>query len=364
MSWENLTGRPVRRAHARVSKRVQDTRKREGLIKVRLAHHSGGSHIIPDVLIGMDGARYFIPSFFGPPRLAFGVPGIGHTASFDVDVGSPRAPEAARLHVTFRSGDLVRTYRDGAQLYRCAYTGPRAIGSLASGLSFRLPDDDFALQAYHHTGPVAAASIRRSGELRSSPWNLAGTRRLINVAYAYFTTLPQVRGEEDLRRIAMSSEGRIGMQTTSDRMREEVLELKVYRGDTRGRTSSLAFRVPSALVAPAHLYLHPLTRSGPAWYEVIGPEIVRVGVEPGSSLNFLADGMISEPDRPKEFDYVVLGDASTIAGLAAPYEEEDTRGVAHLERLDGGQDLFEFWRSNANSDQVAGRAPEPRVLAP
>ena len=117
-----------------------DTRERDGLIKVRLAHHSGGSHIIPGVLIGMSGTRHLIPSFFGPPRLVFGLPEIRNIASFDVDVdvdvdvGGPRATEAARLHVTFRLGDLVRTYRDGTQLYRCAYMGPPAIGSLASGL--------------------------------------------------------------------------------------------------------------------------------------------------------------------------------------------------------------------------------------
>ncbi|WP_180901479.1 hypothetical protein [Martelella soudanensis] len=44
----------------------------------------------------------------------------------------------------------------------------------------------------------------------------------------------------------------------------------------------------------------------------------------------------------KRFDYLVVGDASSIDGLAAPYDEEETDQVVHVERLDAGLDLFEF----------------------
>jgi hypothetical protein len=186
---------------------------------------------------------------------------------------------------------------------------------------------------------------------------------LANVAYTYFTSLPRIENEHDLHRVAMASNGRISMQTTSTRVQEEMLELKVYRGNTEGRTAALEFWLPSALAAPGHLYLHPAGVE-PAWYEVVGPEIIRVGVEPGESVHFAGDRLVRRPHRPKSFEYVVLGDASQIEGLAAPYEEEDTLHLMHLERLNDGLDFFNFWQLHANSDQVSLRIPEMRLLKP
>ena len=54
---------------------------------------------------------------------------------------------------------------------------------------------------------------------------------------------------------------------------------------------------------------------------------------------------------------MVLGDADTEAGLIAPFDEEETKSLLHVEACTK-QSLFDFWRSHANSDQVAGRAPE------
>jgi hypothetical protein len=57
---------------------------------------------------------------------------------------------------------------------------------------------------------------------------------------------------------------------------------------------------------------------------------------------------------------MVLGDADTEAGLIAPFDEEETKSLLHIEAC-AVQSLFDFWRSHANSEQVAGRAPD---LAP
>ena len=54
---------------------------------------------------------------------------------------------------------------------------------------------------------------------------------------------------------------------------------------------------------------------------------------------------------------MVLGDTDTEAGLIAPYDEEETKSLLHIEACTQ-QTLFDFWRSHANSDQVAGRTPE------
>ena len=56
--------------------------------------------------------------------------------------------------------------------------------------------------------------------------------------------------------------------------------------------------------------------------------------------------------------------ASTIRGVSAPFEEEDTKEVMHLQKLSDAMDLFGYWLQHANSDLVSGRKPEPRLLGP
>lgn len=65
---------------------------------------------------------------------------------------------------------------------------------------------------------------------------------------------------------------------------------------------------------------------------------------------------VAEEHR-KRFEYLVLGDADTPAGLIAPYDEEETRSLFHIEDC-GQQTFLDFWRSHANSDQVSRRTPE------
>jgi hypothetical protein len=322
--WHNLNGPPIRQS---LAIRPNDPNKRpyRGHLKLRLGHSLGRSYLIPDVLIGVAGSRYFLPSFFSPPLIGFNVEEENHhVATFTVDVGAPRSQNLTRLTVTVDSRDRVLFYDDGAQLYRCTFEGPRSISTYASGQFRALPSGDYALRVYHHTTPDRAAKIRRSAELWSSSWNLAGTQELVNLAYGYFTTLSQIRNEEDLRRIAMSSSEYIQFQTTSDRPREEVLSLRVYRGNTRDRTTALGFDVPSGIIAPPHLLLHPNAGGNAAYYEVVGTAIVRVGVRPAANLQITGSSISVPQAHLKHFDYVVLGDAATLEGLAAPYAEEET----------------------------------------
>ena len=96
-----------------------------------------------------------------------------------------------------------------------------------------------------------------------------------------------------------------------------------------------------------------------AYYEIVGPEIYRVGVEAGTSVT-LHNQVVGVPSgKEKNFSYLVVGDASQLDGLAAPYDEEETTQVMHLEPLERS-DLFAFWQQNANTDQVTGREFEPR----
>ncbi|GAA5628241.1 hypothetical protein Brsp05_03537 [Brucella sp. NBRC 12953] len=333
-----------------------------GLVKLRLGHATFGSVLLPELIfLERPYWRFFQLSFFGPPILGFNVGPNIHVARFSVDVGSPRATILTRLIVEVRSDGLVRRYDDGAQLYRCIINGPKRLTRFASGTCRPRADNDFDLRLYHITNPKAFASIVGSQELRSSRWNLQGTRELANVAYVYLTSLPAIESDEDLLRIAMSSDGVIRFQTTSNRPQEETLELTVYRENTTVRTARLQVNVASSLLAPPHLLIHrPM--GDQVYYEVVGPEIYRVGVKPKAALIYTGGhGTIAER-MLKRFDYVVVGDASIIEGLAAPYDEEETNQVVHIEKLDAGFDLFEFWLKNQNSDQVTSRHPEPRIF--
>ncbi|MBY5385338.1 hypothetical protein HFN62_30750 [Rhizobium leguminosarum] len=225
-----------------------------------------------------------------------------------------------------------------------------------------MTNGDFALEVFHHTTKETAAKIMSSGELWSGQWNLAGTGKLSNVAYTYFTSLPRIEDEEDLHRIAMSSDGSISYQTTSDRPVENVLDLRVYRSDVAARTATLAFDVPSRIIAPAHILFHPYVYPNPAYYEIVGSEIVRVAMKSGSNLPFVDKETVPRASDLKRFDYVVEGDASTKAGLEAPMREETTDEIAHLVKLDRSLDIFEYWLKHANTDQFAGHSFEARRI--
>jgi hypothetical protein len=161
----------------------------------------------------------------------------------------------------------------------------------------------------------------------------------------------------------MSSGGSIGFQTTSYMAREEVLDLQVYRESTTGRTASLAVQVPTAALAPPHLLLHPPV-AGPAYYEVVGPEIFRVGLRPGAVVSLEEGKAVVASGDERRFTYLVLGDPSTVAGLAAPYDEADVEGVIHLQQFGADDDPFGFWQANANRDLMTGRKFDARSFQP
>ncbi len=330
-----------------------------GFIKVRLGHSVGRSIIVPDQLVIQHaGWRFYQPSFFGPCIINSYIEPDVQVAMFSIDVGGPNECEPARVLVSIRSDAVVRRYEDGSHVYRCSVFGPERIQSFSTGRCQELEEGAFALRLFHHTTPENFAAICQSKELWSSSWNLGGTRRLENVAYGYLTSLPKIQNEKDLRKIAMASGGIIPFQTTSVREIEEVIELQVYRGDTVGRTASMSLETPWELISSPHLLLHQ-PQFEQAYYEVVGPEIYRLGMQPGCNLR-IEDGclQVASVDR-RSFDYFILGDASSAEGIAAPYDEENTGMVMHQDKLRDDMTLFDFWLANQNTDQVTGRTFEP-----
>lgn len=321
-----------------------------GFIRLKLAHARGTTLLVPDLLAAdLGGMSWFQPKFFFPPLLSF----WDGNAAADIRIEVSGGP---LVSVGFTSGGFVEALGDGSQLYRCVISGPSDLAQTADGTCMLDSSGEVWLDLFHHTTNQAAEAIRASGHFRGSYWNVQGTRELKNVAYAYFTSLRRIASEEDLARVAMASSGYIGLLRTNAVSEKEAIPLKVYRQSTGDRTATVPVSVPASLVAPQHVYRHA-PRGQAVYFEACYPEIYRVGLQPEKVAHF-ADGTLSVPDADrKRFEYMVLGDADTEAGLVAPFDEEETKSLLHIEACDK-QSLFDFWRAHANTDQVADRAPE------
>lgn len=326
----------------------------DGFIKLKLVHAEGASLLVPDLLaVDLGGMRWFQPKFFYAPFLSFW---DGYAAA-DIQLEVSGGPEVS---VGFTSAGFVASLSDSSQVYRCLISGPADLAQTADGTCSMDPTGDIRLDLFHHTTDQAAAAIRASGHFRGSYWNVQGTRELKNVAYAYFTSLQRIASEADLARIAMASVGHIGLLRTNAVSRRETIPLKVYRQSTSDRTATVPVSVLASLVAPQHIYRHAPQRQA-VYFEACSPDIYRVGLQPEKVAPF-ADGLLTVPEADrKRFEFMVLGDADTEAGLIAPFDEEETKSLLHIEACTD-QSLFDFWLEHSNSDLVAGRAPELLVF--
>lgn len=327
----------------------------EGMIKLKLIHAHGFSLILPDLLAAdVGGWKWFQPKFFTACLLSF-LDGFA-LGRLWIDLSE----EPPRLQIEFSSGQLVRTFDDGSQLYRCYISGMTDLAALATGTCSVDDNNELLLDLFHHTTTEAREAIVASGHFRGSSWNVQGTKKLENVSYAYFTSLPVIRTEDDLRRIAMASDEQISLMPTNGRSGADVVVIRVYRESTLNRQATLNVSVPASAVASQHVYRHAPRRDA-VYFELCHPEIFRVGLVPGRTLQFRGGRLEPVVDDLKRFDYVVLGDADTADGLQAPYDEENTKALFVVERRIE-ESVFDYWKRNANTDQVSGRTFERMVF--
>lgn len=322
----------------------------DGYIKLKLVHSEAASLVVPDMLAAnLGGMRWFQPKFFYGCRLSF-LDGFA-AASIGIELSN-----GSLVDVTLTSGGFVASLSDSSQVFRCLILPLPSVALVADGTCSLEADGDFLLNLFHHTSKEAVEAINESGHFRGSRWNVQGTRELKNVEYAYFTSLRKVASEEDLAKIAMASSGRIGLLPTNATSGRQAIVIEVYRQSTLDRTETLPIAVPASLIASQHIYRHaPMNEA--VYYEVCHPDIYRVGLQPGKVAP-LSDGILAVPEAGrKRFEYVVLGDADTAEGLVAPYDEEESRSLFHIEGC-REQTFLEFWRSHANSNQVSWRVPE------
>jgi hypothetical protein len=331
-----------------------------GLVKLRLWHGRGFSLITPDlVLLPGPPARWFQPYSFTANLLGRTEGDISGMLAIDITGGHT-------LWVYFSDSTWIRRLRDGSDLFHCKIKGPSSLASLADGIALVTPEHEVLLDLFHHTRPDIKKLIEAGQVMRASTWNFQGTKRLKNIAYDYFTSLRAIRSDDDLRRIAMASDGVIRFVRDGfdpplvlapdwrERYKADILELPVYRESTTNRTATLPLQVDAAALAPQYLLRHaPAAR--PVYYEVCNPMIHRVGVLPGTELPIMDGALVTDEGLLKRTGYLVVGDATTLAGLAAPYDEEDTTFILKLEPVSPDSNVLRFWIDHANTDLFSPR---------
>jgi hypothetical protein len=341
----------------------------EGFIKCKLAHANYGSFVVPDFLfVGKRGQHWLQPLSFGPPVLSKFESEI--RCEFSVDIAGGH-----RLKVDFANSGYINSFADGSELYKCVLSGPPELSQHYTGTSRLVDGHAPFVTLYHHTSKPKKESIKKSGAFWPSSWNIQGTeKKLVNIGYVYFTPLPQIANTDDLKLIAMASDGelhlmvddfeppRIVTQEIIEANSENILRLAVYRASTHDRTARLAFEIETSLLNSQHLLRHA-PRNKPVWYEVITPFIQRVGLEPGANLGFSSHVLMEAEVPAKRFDYVVIGDARTVDGLAAPFNEEEAGHIVKFEQLHKEPDLLRFWFKHGNTDRYSGMNVEMAQLA-
>jgi hypothetical protein len=336
----------------------------EGSIKCRLAHANYGSVVVPDFLfVGKRSEHWLQPLSFGPPVLS--KLGDEIRCQFSVDIAGGH-----RLRVDFSNSHHLHTFVDGSELYKCTLYGPSGISPYYTGTSRLVNGHAPFVKLYHHTSKPNKKSIRKSAEFWPSSWNIQGTeKKILNIGYVYFTPLPRIAHTDDLKLIAMASEGEMYFivddfeppsavtQEIIKANSNKILRLPVYRASTHDRTERLVFEVETTLLNAQHLLRHA-PQNQQVWYEVITPFIQRIGLVPGAHLKFNSHVLTHTEVPAKRFDYVVIGDARNVDGLAAPFNEEETSHIVKFEPLSKEPGLLRFWFKHKNTDQYSAKNVE------
>lgn len=323
---------------------------KRGFIKCRLVHMPDRSFVLPDILLSSEmRGEFYSPKFFTPNQIAY----FGDDGSEDFCRLSLELLNGNDVEVAFFRRDLFKTCADGSFIYKCAFAPQPNKGLPTPCGKWRRRDKIFEIQLYHHTNSAAEKGIRTSNELWSSPWNIQGSRKLNNISYGYFTNLPEIRSDRHLREVAMSTTGVAHfLPTNAPYSSEFSLSLPVPKRPACDMDCSLRFWIDLESVSPSHIWLHR-PWSAPAYYEVVLPRVYRVGVNPGYRLPLNGSRVEIDYAEAKTLQYVVVGDASSSEGLAAPYNEEETLLLAKIDNISNGSEIIGRWYECQNSHLFA-----------
>lgn len=255
------------------------------------------------------------------------------------------------LKIDTSNDDFVRNFDDGSCLYKCQIKGPKKLKEYATGHSHFKKDFTPILKLYHHTKPETKEEILKCKYLIGSIWNIQGTKKLTNVSYAYFTCLNKISEPNDLKHIAMASDGKIHLIVDNG---DKILELGVSRENTLNRKATLSFFVDSTKLESQHIYRHVFTNSNPIYYEICNPFIYRIGLHPNGHLHFEDNNYLAyNSSKIVNFNYVVVGDSTTLEGLSAPYDEENTKDIFKIEKMKNDENILDYWFKESNKDHFS-----------
>lgn len=321
----------------------------DGMVKCKLIHSEKESLVFPDFLIltkDDENFEWIQPVNYFNNLLVKDDSCI--VCSFYIDIKNGKT-----LKIEFSDKDFVRNFKDNSSLFKCKIFGSKSLIDFATGEGFFYENIPF-LKLYHHTSEEAKKLIENGKFLKPSYWNIQGNKKLKNVGYFYTTPLPEITKPEDLKQIAMATDGKMHFVVDNFTppffmydIGEKILELDVYRESTLNRTSTLSFNIDSTIISPNHLLKHDPTDSH-VFYEIAAPLIQRIGVEP-QKLLFYENNFIFSQENIKNFELIVIGDATKIEGLRAPFDEEDTSYTFKINPLDSETNILEFWFQNANT---------------
>ncbi|ADD67845.1 hypothetical protein Dacet_1070 [Denitrovibrio acetiphilus DSM 12809] len=322
-----------------------DRNSYEGFIKCKLIHGKSYSIIVPDqIYVDINGNLYWLqPFYFVASFISFYDAHELCTLNIDISYG-------ANIEVKFNNTDKLNNLEDGSVLYKCTIHGPEYIYNYRTGYA-KIVDDIPYIELFHHTSVKAKKSILSSGSFNTSDWNIQGTKKALNISYLYLTPLPIIKYSADLQQIAMSSIGKFPLRLDGNYTTNPDLLLDVYRESTVNRKSTLSFWVNASYISSQPIYFHTANSVSPAYYEIVAPFIHRIGVEK-STLVLIENGELL-PVKPKSTTYVIIGDASTISGLQAPFAEDDISDLAKIEYVFSGEEIIDFWKSHSNTDQYS-----------
>ncbi len=273
---------------------------------------------------------------------------------FHIDISSGNT-----IRVDFTNKDWIRNFEDNSSLFKCIINGPQNLYDYSTGTGCFYNNIPY-LTLYHHTTSEFKSLILKSKTLKPSKWNIQGTKILTNIHYAYFTCLEKIEKDADLTQIAMASNGVISLIPDNvdlppilychdkEKYKDHILNIKVYRESTYNRNATLKFLISTTILSPKHLWKH-LPKDGFAFYEICMPFIFRVGVKPNCSIDI--DKLVIDKQEDMETpSYHVVGLATNMVGLEAPFDEENTEYLFKVEPLDSYLNILNFWFDHANKD--------------
>ena len=316
------------------------SKKSAGLIKCKLAHHSDHSIIIPDqiYLDCKKGFCWIQPLYFTGNQIQISDHNTVCRMWVDVSLG-------ACLAIEFNGRGIVRRLRDGSFLYKCKITGPNNLKRHATGLG-EMRNGIPYLRLFHHTNKQGKNGIIRSLEFRTSSWNIQGNKKIQNISYFYITPLEKISCESDLNQIAMSGIRPISLRLDQNPTNEPDVCIEVSRKKIDDMVHPIEVWVRADYCSPQPIYRHE-PPDQPKYHEVFSPFIQRIGVVPGTTVKIAKSGII--PTHPKLFEYMIVGLATTVEGLRAPYEEEDTKQIFKIEKCTEATEIIDFWINNQNT---------------